>query len=274
MTGTTRSNDFPTTAGAFQPTQPFWFGQSAADAFVAKFGDDTPPPPAPTRSEESAATQIGFWSTYGAETGSFSGGSVAASNVIGSTALFSFTGTAVSWIGVKCNVCGIALVSVDGGALTTVDTAGPNAPGGLRSESVFSASGLAATNHLITITVTGISRSAGAYVAVDAFDVTAGSATSLLLPPVVLRRSWDGDRLWVNQKTKSDSHVPPRFDSVSQHARALHVPRGLRLVSSRGDGCSRDRELRQATARSSRRTAARRTRRFAFLSAVPATASI
>jgi hypothetical protein len=36
------------------------------------------------------------------------------------------------------------------------------------------------------ITVTGMSSSGGAYVAVDAFDVTAGSATSPHLPPVVL----------------------------------------------------------------------------------------
>jgi hypothetical protein len=77
-------------------------------------------------------------------------------------------------------------VSIDGGAPTTVNTAGPNAPGSLTSESVFSASGLAASNHTVLITVTGMSSSGGAYVAVDAFDVTAGSATSPLLPPVVL----------------------------------------------------------------------------------------
>jgi hypothetical protein len=190
MTGRTASSNFPTTAGAFQPTQPMWFGQSAADAFVAKVVDDTPPPTPtgsqPTRSEESAATAIGFWSTYGAETGTFSGGSITASNVIASTALFTFTGTAVSWIGVKCNVCGIAAVSIDGGAPATVNTAGPNAPGGLTSESVFSASGLAAGTHTMIITVTGMSSSGGSYVALDAFDVTAGSATSPLLPPVVL----------------------------------------------------------------------------------------
>jgi len=92
----------------------------------------------------------------------------------------------VSWIGVKCNVCGIAAVSIDGGVPTTVNTAGPNAPGSLTSDSVFSVSGLAASNHTILITVTGMSSSGGAYVAVDAFDVTAGSGTSPLLPPVVL----------------------------------------------------------------------------------------
>jgi hypothetical protein len=185
VTGTTDSNNFPTTVGAFKPV-----GGSRKvdlDAFVAKIFNDVPPPaPVVTRSEESAATEIGFWSTYGAETGTFSGGSIVASNVAASSAMFSFTGTAVSWIGVKCNVCGIAVVSIDGGAPIAVNTAGPNAPGSLTSESVFSASGLAAASHTMVITVTGTSSSGGAYVAVDAFDVTGGSASSPLLPPVVL----------------------------------------------------------------------------------------
>jgi len=43
--------------------------------------------------------------------------------------MFSFTGTAVSWIGVKCNVCGIAAVSIDGGVPITVNTAGPKRAG-------------------------------------------------------------------------------------------------------------------------------------------------
>jgi hypothetical protein len=194
VTGGTRSSNFPTTPGAFQPLfrgggSP---GSSDGDAFVAKFVDIVfPPPPTPsgtgtTRSEESAATEIGFWTSYGAETGTFSGGTIVASNVAASTAMFSFTGTAVSWIGVKCNVCGIAAVSIDGAAPTTVNTAGLNAPGSLTSEPVFSASGLAAGSHTMIITVTGMSSSGGSYVAVDAFDVTAGSASSPLLPPVVL----------------------------------------------------------------------------------------
>ena len=196
LVGTTTSIDFPTTAAAFQPafSPGTWFRFPPAEAFVSKFAGFAVPLPAPTgaestttRSEESAATEIGFWSSYGAETGRFSGGSIVASNVAGSTALFTFTGTAVNWIGVKCNVCGIAAVSIDGGAPATVDTAGPNAPGSLSSESVFSASGLAAAGHTILITVTGTSSSGGTYVAVDAFDVTAGGATtSPLLPTVVL----------------------------------------------------------------------------------------
>lgn len=86
---------------------------------------------------------------------------------------FSFTGRAVSWIGLKCSVCGIATVSIDGSAANSVDSAGPAAPGspGLTSEAVFTASGLAAGTHSLVITVTGTTTSGGAHIIVDAFDV-------------------------------------------------------------------------------------------------------
>src|SRR5712671_857017 len=131
------------------------------------------PPLAVTRSEESAATTTGSWTVFGSRIGTFSGGSIAVSNVMGSTATFSFTGTAVSWIGVKCDSCGIASVSIDGGSPTSVDTAAGPA-GSLTSEAVFYASGLATgVSHTIAISVTGTttSPSGGTNIAVDAFDV-------------------------------------------------------------------------------------------------------
>jgi len=80
----------------------------------------------------------------------------------------------VSWIGLECSVCGIATVSIDGGAATSVNTAGAAIPGspGLASKAVFTASGLAAGTHSLVITVTGTTTSGGAHIAVDAFDVT------------------------------------------------------------------------------------------------------
>src|SRR5437660_9917158 len=130
-------------------------------------------PSTTSRFEESAATYMGYWPTSGAETGTFSGGTIVVSNQVGATATFAFMGTAVSWIGVKCNVCGIATVSIDGGAPASVNTAGPGVPGSLTSEPVFSASGLAPdVAHTMVITVTGTTTSGNAHVAVDAFDVT------------------------------------------------------------------------------------------------------
>src|SRR5437660_7006223 len=109
------------------------------------------------RFEENAAAYTGAWNTYGPETGTFSGGTIVATNQIAATARFAFTGTAVNWIGVKCNVCGVATVSIDGGIPTVVNTFGPAAPGSLASESVFFASGLAPdVTHTLVITVTSV----------------------------------------------------------------------------------------------------------------------
>ena len=125
--------------------------------------------------EDSAVYQASTsWAQYGSEIGTFSGGTIRASNTPDATATFTFTGTGATWMGVKCNVCGIAAVSIDGGAPVTVDTAGVDAPSNLRSGPVYSVSGLAPGPHTITVTVTG-TRSAGSsdnYVAVDGFWVT------------------------------------------------------------------------------------------------------
>ena len=113
------------------------------------------------------------WTTYEAETGTFSGGAMLASNEVNATGTFSFTGTAVAWMGVKCNVCGIATVSIDGGAPTTVDTGGVNASPNLTSETVYYASNLAFGSHTLVITVSGAhsANSTNNYVAVDGFWV-------------------------------------------------------------------------------------------------------
>src|SRR5207244_4184520 len=135
-----------------------------------------------TRFEEDSAavstSPAGAWVLRGPEVAAFSGGTAGSSDVSGATVTFSFTGTAVSWIGLKCSVCGIATVSIDGGAPTSVDTAGPAAPGspGLTSEVVFTASSLTAGSHTMVITVTGTTTSGGANIIVDAFDVTGGTA--------------------------------------------------------------------------------------------------
>jgi hypothetical protein len=146
----------------------------------------TAPPPTggtTTRFEEDAVTAApaGAWVRVGPEVAAFSGGTAGSSDVSGATATFSFTGTAVSWIGLKCNACGIASVSIDGGAATAVDTAGPAAPGspGLTAAAVFKRSGLAAGSHTMVITVTGTTTAGGAFIVVDAFDVaTSGTASA------------------------------------------------------------------------------------------------
>ena len=170
VAGYTNSTDLAT-ANAFQPA----YGGGSRDAFVAKIGPGTGIPPGASRFEESAAAYAGSWTVYGPETGTFSGGTIRASNQAQATATFRFMGSAVTWIGVRCNVCGLATVSIDGGVPSVVDTYGPGSPGGVTSEPVYSATGLAATvMHALTITVMGAGGSLpdGTHVAVDAFDVT------------------------------------------------------------------------------------------------------
>lgn len=128
-----------------------------------------------TRSEESAATYSGSgWTRRGAEVATFSGDGAASSNLAGDSATFTFTGTAIRWIGLKCSICGIAQASIDGAAPVAVDTAGTAAPGspGLGSEPVFSASGLAPGSHRLRIAVSGTTTSTDTHIVIDAFDIT------------------------------------------------------------------------------------------------------
>jgi hypothetical protein len=173
VTGTTASNAahiiidaFDITGGTGSAASPGTGGGSAA------------------RLEESnpavSASPAGAWVPRGPEVAAFSGGSAGSSNTPGAAVTLSFTGTAVSWIGLKCNICGIATVSIDGGPATSVNTAGPAAvpSAGLASEPVFTASGLAAGAHTLVITVTGTTSSSGANIVIDAFDVTGGNAAA------------------------------------------------------------------------------------------------
>lgn len=81
-----------------------------------------------------------------------------------------FRGTGIGWVGYRGPDAGIAQVQIDGGAPTTVDLYAPNAT---YQPTVFQATGLADTNHTLTITSTGTKNAAssGARVVIDALDV-------------------------------------------------------------------------------------------------------
>ena len=148
-------------------------------------GPGEPPastPAATTRAEEHDPDVLvtGNWVRRGPEIAVFSDGAALSSDAGGATLSVLFRGTKVAWLGVKCTICGIATVSIDGGVATTVDTAGSAAPGapGLMSEAVFTAENLTDDVHALRITVTGNSSASGGHVVVDAFDVTDGTATA------------------------------------------------------------------------------------------------
>ena len=91
-------------------------------------------------------------------------------SIAGAKATLAFRGTAVSWIGYRGPDAGIARVQIDGGTAVEVDTFGPTPK---YQEVVFTASGLADTNHTLTIEATGRRNAQGSNstIFVDAFDI-------------------------------------------------------------------------------------------------------
>lgn len=89
----------------------------------------------------------------------------------GAKVTLTFRGTSINWSGYRGPDAGIALVQVDGGVASEVDTYSPTP----RVQAVvFTATGLADASHTLTIEATGRSNAAstGARIVVDAFDVT------------------------------------------------------------------------------------------------------
>ncbi len=127
---------------------------------------------------------VQFSGTWFPNYGAFnSGGSAAMAMNTGSQSTFTFTGTGVNWIGYSDQWSGIAQVSVDGGPAVTVDTWSANQ----QAQAVeYSARNLSNATHTLTITATGqqSAASSGAWVWVNAFDVTTAAASSSATPVV------------------------------------------------------------------------------------------
>jgi len=100
----------------------------------------------------------------------YSEGAAAESNTLGAQAAITFNGTGISWVGARGPQCGIARIFLDGAFVEDVDTysqtEGPQ-------HTDFTASGLAAGTHTLTIQVIGKNPLAtDAWILLDAFDVT------------------------------------------------------------------------------------------------------
>jgi hypothetical protein len=136
------------------------------------------PTPAPTttttlyQQDNPAVKLTGTWYPNG---GAFnSGGSAILAMDQGSQATFTFTGTGVQWIGYRDAWSGIAQVYLDGVLKGTVDT---YSAAEQAQAVVYSAGHLSNASHTLTIVATGThdAVSAGAWVWVDAFDVSVAS---------------------------------------------------------------------------------------------------
>lgn len=110
----------------------------------------------------------GSWATYSAEW--LSGGSFAYTGTAGSSVTVAFLGTRLNWIGVIGPAYGIASVSTDGKAATSVDLYKSTYKGG---QVIYTTGMLSYGLHTITITCTGKknARATGEVVGIDALDV-------------------------------------------------------------------------------------------------------
>ena len=163
----------------------------------------TPPPPPPTdgtggtgntgggttttttvRYEQDNAA-IQYTGTWYPNAGAFNSGSSAVLAMDPSNAAkLTFTGTGAKWIGYRDAWSGLADVFVDGVLKATVDTYSAND----QAQAVqYSISDLSNGSHTLTIVPKGqqSAASAGSWVWVDAFEVTTGSTTPVVNPPVV-----------------------------------------------------------------------------------------
>jgi hypothetical protein len=127
-------------------------------------------PSAPMRVEDNDPRVVytGVWLTQ--RRSDLSGGSIVESPYPISTASLTFIGTGIRWIGFKAPWGGIAQVLLDGTPAATIDTYSPSE----QTQAVmYTATGLAAASHTITIKVTGSWNPAGccSWVVLDAFDV-------------------------------------------------------------------------------------------------------
>jgi hypothetical protein len=129
-----------------------------------------------TRIEEGDKSIIytGTWYTNGSSL--HSGGGAALTNAIGATAVVTFTGTGITWLGVLDPWSGMATVYLDG-TRNTVDTYNG---GTLYQQALFQVRGLAAGPHTLSIEVTHMRdvNGLGSWVWIDGFDVENGSGVT------------------------------------------------------------------------------------------------
>ncbi len=147
------------------------------DAFDVWSGPGAPPESAgaatvPTRGIEEDSSVVSYLGSWypNHKCGNSGGGAVTAMET-GAAATVRFTGTGISWLGLRDEWAGIANVYVDGELKQTVDEYA--APAAFQ-QVLFRVAGLPAGEHTLRIEVTGTHNPAsqGSWVWVDAFDVT------------------------------------------------------------------------------------------------------
>jgi len=148
---------------------------ASIDALVAVDAFDvtlSPSAPGVARFQEgaAAASYSGTWNQLSGFR-YFTGEGATFSTAAGASVTFSFTGSAVRWIGYRTFYGGIARVLLDGVEVAQIDTFAP-----VEEEYqavMYAATGLPGTSHTLTIENTGLKNASAqnTWVTVDAFDV-------------------------------------------------------------------------------------------------------
>ena len=168
--------------------------------------------------------------TQGASIRAWSGGAARLATTAGARATFNFKGTAVSWIGARGTQSGIANVSLDGVPVAVVDL---YSPAEQIQQEVFRASGLADTNHTLTVEATGTQNiaSGGSLVAVDGFEVTyTGTRFQEHDPAIIYGAGWiphNWDKTY-NEGDTAETNTPGAQATIS------FMGSGFRWIGARG----------------------------------------
>jgi hypothetical protein len=211
---------------------------NAVDYAVVVDAFDVSPAAPPTmrgaRFEETApsASYTPGW-TQGDATEAWSGATAAVSSSTGARAAFTFTGTAVSWIGLRSPQTGIARVFLDGAFHAEIDTYSPTeiqAP-------VFTIAGLAAAGHRLEVEVTGRRNQAstGSSIAIDAFDVR--SRFEDADPSITYSGAWaalDTIRAWSGTSLQAGIGTAARSATVGARAQFTFTGTSVSWIGFRG----------------------------------------
>ena len=191
--GAQGSTSSPTSTSTPTPTQPTPTPTQPPSTPTQPPSTPTQPPSTPTSPSSGATSTVRYEQDNAAiqysgswypNAGAFnSGGSAVLAMDAGSQASFTFTGTGVKWIGYGDPWSGIAQVSVDGTLVTTIDTWSASQ----QAQAVeYSVNNLSSGPHTLAITATGqhSAASSGAWIWVDAFDVTGVTSGGVSGTPV------------------------------------------------------------------------------------------
>ena len=160
----------------------------------------------------------------------WSAGAAALSATPGARATLNFIGTSVSWIGARGPQTGIARVSIDGTVVADVDT---YAASEQIQAAVFTATGLADTNHALTIETTGLKNasSAGTLVVLDGIEVAAtGTRVQETHPAIAYSAGWIID----NRDKAYSEGVSAETNTPGAQATFTFSGTGVRWIGARG----------------------------------------